>query len=126
MTTIDLAELLMKKMGWGYEDIAQRCGLKRQSVYENIQRTKSGASQRGTFPLNILRLAFENGLQTEAFTVLFREETTPEITTLIRAAILYPDLSPDELAKLRTAEEVTSMSSLPKEVIESIIEKSRS
>lgn len=125
MNTITIAKMLMKKMGWGYKDLAIRCGLKRQTVYENIQRFDLGTSQKGIFPLSVLKLALTHGLQAEAFTVLLGEGKISEIPTVVRAGALYPDLNPDELSKLRFAETTTCMSSLPEEVIKSIIDKSR-
>lgn len=115
----------MQKLGWGYEDLAKECGLKRQTVYENIQRVDSGIPQRGIFPLMVLKLSLKHGLSAEAFTILFGENLN-EVPTVVRAGVLYPDLTPDELSKLRNAEDVTNMSSLPAEVIESVIKKSRS
>lgn len=116
----------MNKTGMSLSELAKQCGLKRQTVYENIQRADVGTQQRGIFPLMVLRLALKNGLEAEALAVLFGGYPSPEIPTLARAGILYPDLTPDELLKLRKAEEVTCMSSLPTEVIKSVIEKSRS
>ncbi len=126
MNTIELAKMLMEKLDISYVELAIQCGLKRQTVYENLQRAASGKSKREGFHMMVLRLALKNGFEAEALTVLFGESKSLRVSSLTRAGIMYPDLTLYELSKLRNAEEVTRMSSLPAEVIKSIIEESRS
>ena len=126
MNTIELAKLLMQKMDISYAELAEKCGLKRQTVYENLQRAASGKSKREGFHMMVLRLALKSGFEAEALTILFGEGESPQVSSLVRAGIMYPDLKPNELEQLIRAEEATHMSPLPAEVIKSIIEKSRS
>ncbi len=115
----------MQKLGWNYEDLAGKVGISRQVVHRAINN-QIKTERRDGFHLGVVCVAFKHGFETEALSVVLERNGKQKASSVLRAAIMYPDLKPNELEKLLKAEEATYMSPLPTEVIRSIIEESRS
>jgi len=122
MNTENLANLLMEKQRWNYEQLAGECGISRQ-VLHRLLHTKPKTKRRTGFHLGVIASAFKNGLEAEALSVILGSKKGSSST--LRAAIIYPDLTPEELGEIKNAENVTHMSPLPSEVIRSIVEAHR-
>jgi hypothetical protein len=125
MDTIELAKLLMQRLEWSYEDLARQCGIGRQNTHRTINGSVK-TKRRDGFSLGVIAAAFRHGLEAEALSVILKQQEKLPISSVLRAAIMYPDLKPHELERLLQAEKVTSMFPLPAEVIRSIIENCRS
>ena len=120
MTVLDLAKLLLEKQGWTHQRLSKECGTSRQ----NIQRLISGKPRKKKgFYLGVLSAAFRYGLEAEAIHVIVG--STKALPSILRAVIMYPDITQEELAEIREAEKITHMDSLPSEVIRSIVAANR-
>ena len=120
MTVLDLAKLLLEKQGWTHQRLSKECGTSRQ----NIQRLISGKPRKKKgFYIGVLSAAFRYGLEAEAIHVI--TGSTKVLQSIVRAVIMYPDITQEELAEIREAEKITHMYSLPIEVISSIVTANR-
>lgn len=125
MNTIKLAELLMQKLRWNYQDLASKVGVSRQGLHRAIKNPIK-TERRDGFHLGVICVAFKHGFEAEALSIILGRNGNQKVSSVLRAAIMYPDLKPNELEQILRVEEMTNMSPLPIEVIKSIIEKSRS
>ena len=120
MTISDLAKLLLEKQRWTQQRLSKECGTSRQ----NVQRSISGKPRKKKgFYLGVLSAAFRYGLEAEAIHVIVG--STKALPSILRAVIMYPDITQEELAEIREAEKITHMYSLPIEVISSIVTANR-
>jgi AraC-like DNA-binding protein len=119
-----LAKLLMQKKGWNYSALAKECALSRQSVQRILTR-QTKTARHELFPLSVLKAAMNNGLEAEVLEILL-ERDSARISTVLRAALEFPDLTPEEHTRLLEAEKVIDVSPLPAEVIKLVVLKSRS
>lgn len=124
MNTIELAKLLMQRLGWNYEDLAGELGISRQVAHRTINNPIK-TRRRDNFHLGVIYTAFKHGFESEALSVILRCKRTKEVTSALRAVILYPDLKPNELEQIIKIEEETKTSPLPAKTIRSIVKKFR-
>lgn len=85
---------------------------------------KPKTERRTGFHLGVISTAFRYGFEAEALNVVLGDERGASST--LRAAIIYPDLTPEELSAIKDAEKITHMNLLPSEVIRSIVTACRS
>lgn len=115
---------MMNERGWRHADLAQKCGVCRQVIQKNITgKIKTGRRHR--FHIGVIATALRNGFEAEALSILLGDGEDKKVSTVLRAAVIYPDLSSSELELLNKAEKTTSMSPLPVEVIKSIVQTNR-
>ncbi len=124
MTLEDLVLRIRKRGGWNKTQVAKEFGLSRVTLYHRLREA------RKTKPLELsaLALACRLGLIKEAVAFLLGQPG-PAVagnSTLMRAASLFPDLSPDELKVLRQLEEtVRGTEPLAVDLVRGIIERLR-
>ncbi len=125
MKITDLARLLMSKKALGITQTALKLGVSRQVLARHLNQPEE--VRRRDFGLKVVALAFSSGLEAEAMSVLLGQEVlSSEVSTAFKAAMMYPDLKSSEMEMILKTEEAVKNSSLPVDMIRSIIEISRS
>jgi hypothetical protein len=118
-----LAEKLKSERGLSLSKIADAGGQSRQAFYQSHARDDITTLRVTGFGLSVIAAAVQNGYIAEAMTVLMGNEMRP--TTVLIAALMYPDLKPEEMQLLLGLEETLNTSPLPTHFIQSLIQTHR-
>lgn len=122
---MNLADLIMRireRADSTQQAIAEKLGVDRST----LSRLVNGKRGEGyDLPMKILALACERGFVREALLVL-GTRSNETISTIMRASILFPDLSSAELQALRDVEKAAGGTEpLPEEMVRFVVEALR-
>ena len=122
MNLADLVMRIREKADSTQQAIAERLGVDRSTLSKLVNGKRGESYDLG---MKILALACERGLVREVLLVLgTRSDET--ISTLMRASILFPSLSPAELSALREVERATGGTEpLPEDTVRFVVETLR-
>lgn len=120
MNIVDLAKKVLRKKSWTKADLARACGFQNQ-ILQDILAKPLEVKNRDIFYKQVVGLALEEGYVEEVLEVMIERGLVVEKSSVLLASIMFPDLSADELRKIRFAEQISITGPLDAKYIRNLV-----